>query len=413
MSDLDAYRSLYVAESRENLEGIVSNLLVLEKGTDSHAIDEIFRSAHSLKGMSASMGFSHMEEICHALEDVFSQIRSGRLEVTQSLVDDLLGGADDIELMIDEIEAGGDGQLDHKDQRVKSLKRWLSADEEKEVVKPAPKTPAPIEPPSSDTAGDMYEGPAYDQDYGSGCLTYSITFSLADNVDNKNLRGMLILQNLESIGEIVTCSPERTIVEDDENFTGNVTLEFRTNAGKGAIETILGVSDIKTRTISEPAIPAEVSGVPLTKDEPAIPLTKGPSDTGVRYEIHVEISSSVDSRNLRSMLLLQNLEGLGTILHLSPKREIIEDSDTYNGVMDILLSTVEPQEKIHALLKGSDIKNYSVMVEVPEISKEPGAALEGSDSTSFAGIRASSADKAERKNGKLKLSGLILTGLII
>ena len=95
MSDLDAYRSLYVAESRENLEGIVSNLLVLEKGTDSHAIDEIFRSAHSLKGMSASMGFSHMEEICHALEDVFSQIRSGRLEVTQSLVDDLLGGADD------------------------------------------------------------------------------------------------------------------------------------------------------------------------------------------------------------------------------------------------------------------------------------------------------------------------------
>jgi len=397
MSDLDAYRSLYVAESRENLEGIVSNLLVLEKGTDSHAIDEIFRSAHSLKGMSASMGFSHMEEICHALEDVFSQIRSGRLEVTQSLVDDLLGGADDIELMIDDIEAGGDGQLDHKDQRVKSLKRWLSADEEKEVVKPAPKTPALIEPPSSDTAGDMYEGPAYDQDYGSGCLTYSITFSLADNVDNKNLRGMLILQNLESIGEIVTCSPERTIVEDDENFTGNVTLEFRTNAGKSAIETILGVSDIKTRTISEPAIPAEVSGVPLTKDEPAIPLTKGPSDTGVRYEIHVEISSSVDSRNLRSMLLLQNLEGVGTISHLSPKREIIEDSDTYNGVMDILLSTVEPQEKIHALLKGSDIKNYSVRVEVPEISKEPGAALEGSDSTSFAGIRASSADKAEKK----------------
>ena len=49
------------------------------------------------------------------------------------------------------------------------------------------------------------------------------------------------------------------------------------------------------------------------------------------------------------------------------------------------------------MLKGSDIKNYSVRVEVPEISKEPGAALEGSDSTSFAGIRASSADKAEKK----------------
>jgi len=121
MSDLDAYRSLFVAESRENHEGIVSNLLTLEQGTDSHAIDEIFRSAHSLKGMSASMGFMHMEEICHALEDVFSQIRNGALEVSQSLMDDLLAGADDIELMIDDIETGGNGLLEHRDERVVSL----------------------------------------------------------------------------------------------------------------------------------------------------------------------------------------------------------------------------------------------------------------------------------------------------
>jgi len=397
MSDLDAYRSLYVAESRENLEGIVSNLLVLEKGTDSHAIDEIFRSAHSLKGMSASMGFSHMEEICHALEDVFSQIRSGRLEVTQSLVDDLLGGADDIEQMIDEIETGGDGQLEHKDQRVKSLKRWLSAGEEKKVVKPAPHAPVIPESASSDAPGDMYEGPAYDQDYGSGCKAYSLTFSLADNVDNKNLRGMLILQNLETIGEIVSCSPERTIVEDDENFSGDATLDFRTNAGIGAIETILGISDIKTRTISELTMPADVTPVPLEKPEPAFPMAPPSSGDGVRYEVHVEISSSVDSRNLRSMLLLQNLEGLGTIAHISPKREIIEDSDTYNGVMDVLLATSEPQEKILALLKGSDIKNHSVRVEEAGLSKEPGVAPDGLESTSFAGLRASSAEKAEKK----------------
>ena len=96
MSDLDAYRSLYVAESRENLEGIVSNLLVLEKGTDSHAIDEIFRSAHSLKGMSASMGFSHMEEICQLLRT--SSHRSGvaDLRLTSLWLMNILGSAKDI-----------------------------------------------------------------------------------------------------------------------------------------------------------------------------------------------------------------------------------------------------------------------------------------------------------------------------
>ena len=76
---------------------IVKNLLVLENGPDEAAIAEIFRSAHSLKGMSATMGFLHMERVCHAMEDVFQLIRSGQLEVQQDLVDLLLASSDDIE----------------------------------------------------------------------------------------------------------------------------------------------------------------------------------------------------------------------------------------------------------------------------------------------------------------------------
>ena len=63
MSDDDGYRKLFVAESRENHENVVRNLLVLEEGSDDEAIAEIFRSAHTLKGMSASMGFHEMEHL--------------------------------------------------------------------------------------------------------------------------------------------------------------------------------------------------------------------------------------------------------------------------------------------------------------------------------------------------------------
>jgi len=70
----ETYRKLFVAESRENHENIVSNLLMLEEGKDDNAIDEIFRSAHTLKGMSASMGYSAMEHLCHAMENVFHSI---------------------------------------------------------------------------------------------------------------------------------------------------------------------------------------------------------------------------------------------------------------------------------------------------------------------------------------------------
>lgn len=399
MSELDAYRSLYVAESRENLEGIVKNLLVLEKGTDSHAIDEIFRSAHSLKGMSASMGFMHMEEICHALEDVLSHIRSGKLEVTQSLVDDLLGGADDIELMIDEIEAGGDGQLEHKDQRVKNLKRWLSIAEggqqaDKSTV---PSVSIPAHEPLSDSTGDMYEGPSYDQNYGEGCMGYELTFSLADNVDSKNLRGMLILQNLESIGEVVATTPCRTVIEDDELFSGDISLQFKTNAGIGAIETILGISDIKSKIITPQIISSPVSAPQISLAETNKPLIKVPSDSGTHFSIHIEISPSVDSRNLRSMLLLQNIEGLGTITDITPKREIIEDSSTFNGVMDLFLLTKEPREKILGLLKGSDIRASSVKIEEPEIQKDIETSADSCEELSFSGTRAPASDKAEKK----------------
>jgi len=357
MSDLDAYRNLYVAESRENLEGIVSNLLILEKGTESHAIDEIFRSAHSLKGMSASMGFMNMEELCHALEDVFSQIRNGTLEVTQSLVDDLLCGADDIELMIDDVEAGGDGNLDNKDERIKKVKRWIPETEKPSSVSPVV-TPSPPEEKEDQISGDMYEYSSYERDTESNNAEYQISLVLADNVDSKNLRGMLILQNLETIGNFLSISPERSIIEDDENFGGEITLILSSNAGINAIETILGVSDIKNRKIiphiSEPVIPIS------RKEDKKTELQSSPVHSGSGYLLHVELSSQVDSKNLRSMLLLQNLESMGEISNLSPKREIVEDNPVFNGVMDFTLITGEPVEKISGFLKGSDIKSHEI-----------------------------------------------------
>ena len=97
MSEMDMYRSLFIAESRENHETIVKNLLILERGPDESAIGEIFRAAHSLKGMSATMGFNPLEHLCHAMEDVFQNIRSGQLIIQPDLVDVLLKASDDIE----------------------------------------------------------------------------------------------------------------------------------------------------------------------------------------------------------------------------------------------------------------------------------------------------------------------------
>ncbi len=133
MSEFEAYRGLFVAESRENHENLVINLLNLEKGSDQGAIDEIFRSVHTLKGASASMGFSRMEHLCHAMEDVFSLIRNGTASITPELGNLLLACSDLIEQMLDDIESGGDSSSKNPDNLVDALRRWI----EQSTGKPA------------------------------------------------------------------------------------------------------------------------------------------------------------------------------------------------------------------------------------------------------------------------------------
>ena len=124
-SEFEAYRGLFVAESRENHENLVKNLLILEKGPDQNAIDEIFRSVHTLKGASASMGFAEMERLCHAMEDVFQLVRSGSAEVSEELENLLLACSDVLEQMIDDVEGGGDSSSMNADDQVSALKEWL------------------------------------------------------------------------------------------------------------------------------------------------------------------------------------------------------------------------------------------------------------------------------------------------
>ncbi|HWQ68052.1 MAG TPA: chemotaxis protein CheW [Methanospirillum sp.] len=399
MSDLDAYRSLYVAESRENHEAIVSNLLTLEQGTDSHAIDEIFRSAHSLKGMSASMGFMHMEEICHALEDVFSQIRNGTLQVSRSLMNDLLAGADDIEQMIDEIETGSDGQLGTIEERVASLKSWLnSAIPAPQPSGAPPSVTSPTHRLQESDEGDMYENPPYESYDQAGAVAYQIHIELARGVESRNLRAMLILQNLESIGSITTIIPPRTIIEDEPTFEGKIDLTLICNAGRKAVETILSVSDIGSSSITEPDAREDVAerNQSDSRNERIIQSIQGNPESGNSVDIHIELAQSVDSKNLRAMLILQNLEGLGTITSISPKREIIEDSTIFTGTLDLTLRTNADREHIDGLLKGSDIKSASVSSIEKKAGQTtaPGDTLKTSD---IAPIKAINGEKTEKK----------------
>jgi len=262
MSEFEAYRGLFVAESRENHENLVKNLLLLEKGSDQNAIDEIFRSCHTLKGASASMGFADMERLCHAMEDVFQQIRSGNAEMSQELGNILLACSDVLEQMIDDVESGGDTSSKNPDEQVRSLKTWLGGKGGKtqKSTSPSPASPThSVEETAEETelSPDIGDLPEYD-----------IRITVASECLMKDVRAMIAIGNLEALGTITSITPSKASI-DEGKFEGTVDLRIASDAGEEALKTAALGTEIAQVEIT-PFIKQEI-----TPSEEAAAIKKG------------------------------------------------------------------------------------------------------------------------------------------
>ena len=106
--DTSEYLPMFLAECREHLQGLNLAVVALEQTPgDRERVDEVFRIAHSLKGMSATMGFSGMADLTHGMEDVFELLRQRRDGVTRAAVDTLLDCLDTLSAAVDSIDEGG------------------------------------------------------------------------------------------------------------------------------------------------------------------------------------------------------------------------------------------------------------------------------------------------------------------
>jgi two-component system chemotaxis sensor kinase CheA len=223
---------------------MVKNLLILEKGSNQVAIDEIFRSIHTLKGASASMGFADMERLCHAMEDIFQLIRSGSAEMSQDLGNLLLACSDMLEQMIDDVEGGGDSSSLNPDDQVRSLKEWLEklGGGKTKEVKTA--TPAHHVPPSET---EVLPASAT---VTNGSPEFTIRIVVSPECMMKDVRAMIAIGNLEALGTITMITPSKDDI-DEGRFDGTVDLRISSDAGEEALRTAAHGSEIATVEIKQ------------------------------------------------------------------------------------------------------------------------------------------------------------------
>lgn len=262
--DMSQYLDIFIDESKEHLQTINERLLELEQTPgDMALVNEIFRSAHTLKGMSATMGFEDLANLTHQLENVLDGIRNQRLIVTPELLDVVFQAVDHLEAMIISIASGGDGKRD-VGETVEQLKRI----EQGEMPnKPTAGEQLPLE----HTYGE-FEYHVLQQAKDQGFSIYEIRVRLRKDCMLKAARVYMVFEQLNEAGEIVKSTPPADMLEEekfDQEFL--VTVVSKTPADELRMR-LMSISEIDEVEIAAVTVdePSAKSG---EQDDPEPPVS--------------------------------------------------------------------------------------------------------------------------------------------
>ncbi|KEI96049.1 chemotaxis protein CheA [Clostridium botulinum] len=238
--DTSQYMSMFLEESMDNLQTLNDSLLQLEQEPDDiDKLNEIFRVAHTIKGMAATMGFNEMSELTHKMEDVLSNFREGDLKVTQNVVTVLFKCLDTLEQMVNNIseEVDENVPIDHIIEELeKAANGDISSQEnEKEAVETIEENKSEG---NSTIPLNEYDLNVIKQAEDRGFNAYEIKIILSENTLLKSARAFLIFKNLEEYGEIIKSLPIAEDIEN-ENFDFEIDLIYLTTKGKEEIYDIL------------------------------------------------------------------------------------------------------------------------------------------------------------------------------
>ncbi|MGL4849666.1 MAG: chemotaxis protein CheA [Clostridium sp.] len=239
--DTSQYMTMFLEESMDNLQTLSESLLELEKSPeDVEILNQIFRVAHTIKGMAATMGFTDIAELTHKMEDVLSDFRDGKMKVTPIVVTVLFDCLDTLEKMIDIVREEGEGTIEIKDiiKRLEEVKNVTDSKEEVEKIEEKS-----IE--ESNLVLNEYDLSIIKQAVERGYNALELKIVLSENTLLKSARAFLIFQDLEEKGEIIKSNPSTEKIENEE-FEFTIEIIILTTSKKEEIEKLVeNISEVE------------------------------------------------------------------------------------------------------------------------------------------------------------------------
>jgi len=387
--ETNQYMEMFLDESHEHLQSLNDGLLGLEDNSgDLSVLNEIFRNAHTLKGMSATMGYNKIAELTHEMEDVLDALRKEQIKVREDIIDTLFKCVDSLEQMIDNVANGDPEDLIDVSDLVAKLTAILSG---KEGAAPAadvapaaaaapaaqPATaPAPAaDSPSAAIVQELTETEknVIKEAEKDGMRGIHLTVTLSESCLLKSARSYMVMNALDELGDVIKSIPPAEDLEQ-EKFERSFEVVLVSSAEEKAIqEAVTNISEVekaetfvidlnaKPAPASAPAAqpapapaaqpasaPAPAASTPANAPAPAIskpPAAKPPAASkaasggggggGSAKKSHASQSVRVDIEKLDTLMNLMGelvinkvrLEQIGQTHRLSELTETLEQMD--------------------------------------------------------------------------------------
>lgn len=392
--DVSQYLEIFIDESKEHLQNLNTRILELEQEPGNmETINEIFRSAHTLKGMAGTMGYKRMQNLTHNMENVFSEVRNGAARINSTVVDALFQCLDALEEYVANIAAGGDEGdndnsaiikifndfLDSKGEEGSEQKSEEKATEEKQQEIAETVTAKKKETKEAwkelkfneSVIGIMKEAAA------GGLMPIGLTVRVQENCILKAARAFLVYKAVEELGEVIVSEPSAQDIEDEKfdlEFSLVVLSEAKPQkiidaaADVSEIESVVGgfvdlealsakdEDDKASAGAAEALTPSKSELVPAQKQETAAGAGTGKAvekkKPVVNRTVRVDIEKLDDLMNLVSELIIAknsivsataSKENGSSSAHVDEQIEYLESVTTnlHESVMKVRMVPIE------------------------------------------------------------------------
>ena len=394
--DTNQYMGMFLDESHEHLQSLNDGLLNIEEnGEDKDVVNEIFRNAHTLKGMSATMGYNKIAELTHEMEDVLDLIRNDKLNINEDILDTLFKCLDSLEQMINSV---GDGESEDVVD-VSDLVAKLSS-----ISKgtPAP-APAAAAPAAAAPAGPSFALSDVDIDVlkkakESGLQGIHVKVTLAETCLLKSARSYMVMNALDELGDVIKSVPSAEDLEQ-EKFDRSFEILLVTGAEVKQVEDALNsISEIDSIEVSvvdpdaapapaQPAAaaPAPAAPAPAAKaaSKPAAKAEKKPAANKAKKNHHQSQSVRVDIEKLDTLMNLMGelvinkvrLEQIGQTHRLAELTETLEQMDRVTTELQNIVM------KVRMVPVSAVFNRFPRMVRdiAKELNKEINLTIEGEE----------------------------------